>query len=134
MTTLILLNFLKKLPDGIVLTYPYNKYFKPPFFIDIPKPIYVYESTSYVSAMSKKQTFLEDEVNLNITGYNWKKRRSEVENFLTSNDFAFVYDFLRENDVTYVYWIKGQRAIPGESQMGMTRIFENKEVQIYQVD
>jgi len=78
--------------------------------------------------------FLEDQVNLNITGYNWPERREKVEKFLDSLDHDHVYNFLRENNISYVYWVNSQRARLGEAQLGMERIFENSEVRIYRVN
>ena len=128
------LRFLSSQPDGVVLTYPFDRLAAKKAESDPPRPLYLYESTAYVSAYSKKSVFLEDEVNLDITGYNWKERRFEIENFLQSLDHQYVGDFLRNNNISYVYWIKGQRARLGEGQIGMTKIFENKLVDIYKTD
>lgn len=128
------LKFLSDQPQGVVLTYPFDRLAAQKAENNPPRPLYLYESTAYVSAYSGKPVFLEDEVNLDITGYDWHGRRSEVENFLRSLDHQFVYNFLRENNITYVYWVKGQRARLGEGQLGMTRVFENKEVDIYKVN
>jgi len=128
------LSFLSEQPGGIVLTYPFDRAAAEAARSKPPRPLYLYESTAYVSAFGNKPVYLEDEVNLNITGYQWRQRRKEVESFLDSLDHAGVWSFLRENNITYVYWIKGQRAKLGEGQLGMTRIFENSEVDIYKVD
>lgn len=128
------LSFLSEQPDGIVLTYPYDKVAAEVARSQPPRPLYLYESTAYVSAFGNKPVYLEDEVNLNITGYNWRQRRKEIESFLDSLDYGVAWSYLRENNITYVYWIKGQRAKLGEGQLGMTRIFENSEVDIYKVD
>jgi hypothetical protein len=128
------LNFLKTQPGGTVLTYPYDAILAREAEANPPRPLYLYESTAYVSAYSNKAVFLEDQVNLDITGYDWRGRRTEVENFLNSLDQQLVYDFLRKNNISYVYWLKGQRARLGEAQLGMTRIFQNTEVEVYHVD
>lgn len=128
------LKFLSEQPDGIVLTYPFDRDAAEDAADKPPRPLYLYESTAYVSAFSGKSTYLEDEVNLDITGYEWRERRKGVEDFLESLDHAETWSFLRENNITYVYWIKGQRARLGEGQLGMTRVFENNEVDIYRVD
>ena len=38
------------------------------------------------------------------------------------------------NNIKYVYWLKGQRAFYGEGQLGITKIFENSSVDIFQVE
>lgn len=128
------LSYLKKQPNGIILTYPFDRKAAEVAQLNPPRPLYLYESTAYVSAFSAKSVYLEDEVNLDITGYDWKTRRQEVLDFLASLDHQKTRDFLRVNDIKYVYWIKPQRATLGEGQLGMTQIFENKEVIIYKVD
>jgi hypothetical protein len=121
------LTFLSKENDGVVLTYPFNPIAARIAEANPPRPLYLYESSAYVSAFSKKDVFLEDEVNLNITGYDWRERRQEVEVFYNSLDEEFSYKFLRDNNISYIYWLKGQRARLGEDQLGIEKIFENEE-------
>jgi hypothetical protein len=125
------LDFLKSQSDGIVLTYPYDKYLKNNF--STPIPIYAYETTAYVSAFSTKTTFLEDEMNLDITGFDWKSRRLLIEKFFTSNDQFFARGFLIDNQINYIYLANGQKFSLGESQLQIKKIFDNGQVQIYQV-
>ncbi len=137
------LNFLKNKPDGIVLTYPFDSIKAKEAEANPPRPLYLYESTAYVSAFSGKTTFFEDEVNLNITGYDWKVRLSEIKSWYKEPNQEKAREFLKKNNIKYVYWLKGdkrflyaseQRAYLGETQLGIERIFENKEVNIYQVE
>jgi len=128
------LEFLSRQPDGVVLTFPFDREKARAAEANPPRPLYLYESTAYVSALSGKSVYLEDEVNLDITGYPWRERKEEVEVFLQSLDHSLVRLFPRENNITYVYWLKGQRAILGEGQIGMRRIFENSMVEIFKVD
>lgn len=128
------LNFLSKQPEGIVLTYPFDRVKAGEADKSIPRPLNLYESTAYVSTYSKKQVFLEDEVNLDITGFDWKIRKEEILSFYQSMDHEFVKEFLKKNNISYIYWLKGQRAVLGESQLGISQIFENEEVQIYKTN
>lgn len=126
------LEFLSRQPEGIVLTYPFDKYKADEAKTNPPRPLRLYESTAYVSAYSHKPVFLEDEVNLDITGYDWRQRRKEVEAFYKNPQIKEVREFLSKNNIKYIYWIKGQRAYLGEEQLGIRRIFENAEVDIYE--
>ena len=128
------LKFLSTQPNGVVLTYPFDRAAAQAAVANPPRPLYLYESTAYVSAFADKPVYLEDEVNLDITGYDWRGRREEIEDWLVTNDHARAYNFLRENNLTYIYWLRGQRATLGESQLGITKVFENSEVDIYKVD
>lgn len=129
------LSFLQKEPDGVVLTYPFDSKKAQDAINNPPRPLYLYDSTAYVSAFSNHQTFLEDEVNLNITNFNWRERRSDVfDKLLNTLDQTTARNFLKENKIKYIYWIKDQRARLGETQLGIKNIFENKEVKIYKVE
>jgi len=128
------LNFLSKQKDGVVLTYPFDSGAAKAAINNPPRPLYLYDSTAYVSAFSNKQVFLEDEVNLNITNFDWQSRHKEIfDNFLNTLDQNTAREFLKNNNIKYVYWIKTQRAKLGETQLGLTKMFENKEVFIYRV-
>jgi len=128
------LNFLSNQPDGVVLTYPLNRESVEYKAARAPRPLRLYESTAYVSAYSGKVTFLEDEVNLNITGYDWPNRKETVLSFLNTLEEDKARSFLRENNISYIYWFSGQRARLGEKQLGIEKIYENNEVNIYSVN
>lgn len=128
------LKFLKSQPKGVVLTYPFDRQAAEKAVANPPRPLYLYESTAYVSAFSAQPVYLEDEVNLDITDYNWRERREKVVTFLEILNQEEVRRFLADNDIRYIYWVKPQRAVLGESQLGISRIYENKEVDIYEVD
>ena len=128
------LRFLARQPEGVVLTYLYDADTARAAVSNPPRPLYLYESTAYVSALSKHDVYLEDEVNLNITGYDWPSRREMVEEFLHTNDINEARSFLSRNNISYIYWIKGQRALLGEEQLGIEKLFENEEVNVYRVN
>jgi hypothetical protein len=127
------LNFLAKEPDGIILTFPFDLVEAKNAESNPPRPLYRYVSTAYVAAYSKKNVYLEDEMNLDIMQYDWQTRRAEIENFYQSLDENRVRNFLLKNNIDYIYWLKPQRARLGEGQLGLIRIFENKKVDIYKV-
>ncbi|MFA6185055.1 MAG: hypothetical protein WCT51_00905 [Candidatus Shapirobacteria bacterium] len=125
------LNFLKNQNDGFVLTYPYNKYKKDK--MTTPIPLYAYETTAYVSAFSGKQTFLEDEMNLDITGFDWQQRRDEEEKFFKSTDQFFARGFLINNNISYIYLISDQNFSLSTFDLQINEIFNNSQVRIYKV-
>lgn len=127
------LSFLKTQPDGVVLTFPYDPLLAKAAIPNPPRPLYLYESTAYVSAFSNHPVFLEDEVNLTIMNYQWKDRRASLDKTYASTDQKNVYNFLRENNISYIYWVKPQFTQIGDLQLRLENIFENKEVIIYRV-
>ncbi len=127
------LRFLNKQPEGIVLTFPFDDKKAEAAISNPPRPLYLYDSTAYVSAFTNKEVYLEDEVNLDIMDYPWKQRREKVEKFYSTLVQQDVRDFLRDNKISYIYWLKGQRATLGEEQLCISRLYENQEVDIYKV-
>jgi len=129
------LDFLSKQPQGVVLTYPFDEIAAKESESNPPRPLYLYDSTAYVSAFTNHQTFLEDQVNLNITNFDWQSRRNElINNFLNTSDQKIAREFMLKNNIKYIYWVKPQSARLNENQLGITKIFENKEVNIYIVN
>jgi hypothetical protein len=125
------LKFLSNQPIGVVLTFPFDESAAKNAEDSPPRPLYLYVSTAYVSAFSKQPVFLEDEINLDITGYDWRVRREQVGRWYGETNEEKARSFLSENNIKYIYWLKGQRAYFGEGQLGLTNIFENSEVVIY---
>lgn len=129
------LDFLKNQPPGIVLTYPYDAYLRKSFQ-KTPLPIYSYETTSYVSAYSRQITYLEDEMNLENSGYNWRPRRQDSENFFSQNNIYADRGFLVNNQIDYLYLPKIylNKTPLMSSELSLKTIYENPEIIIYQVN
>lgn len=119
------LEFLKNQPQGIVLTYPFDPALRKNW--GPPQPLWIYETTSYVSAFSRKLIFLEDEMNLEITGHDWKPRRERAIEFFTGGDS----EFLEKNSIKYMYLVNGQELPLPSEELGFSKIYENSQVRIY---
>lgn len=126
------LDFLKKQKEATVLTFFYNP-FEKERFKQTPIPLYVYETTAYVSAFSGKQTFLEDEMNLAISGYDFKQRAEDEIKFFIAEDEIWARGFLLNNQIGYIYLTDRQRFLLPEEELGVDKIFDNGEARIYQV-
>ncbi len=126
------LDYLKNLPNGIVLTYPYDKYQKNKF-IKTPIPTYAYESTAYVAAFSQKTTFLEDEVNLSIILSDYQNRLKLIKQFFTNKDIFFNRGFLVNNQIDYIYLLRGQELANNPIELQIDTVFYNELVTIYKV-
>ena len=125
------LKFLEEQPDGIVLVLPFGRELAQKLEIDPPRPLYLYESTAYVSAYTGKQSYLEDEVNLEITGYDWRGRREKIGKFFLAQSEEEAGVFLKENNITYFYWNKALYGLIRGDQSLVENIFENTEIVIY---
>lgn len=125
------LNFLKNQKDGYVLTYPFNRFNGNG--LKTPIPLNFYETTAYVSAFSHKQTFLEDEMNLDITGYNWQKRKEGSIKFFQQKNIFEDRGFLINNNIGYIYLVNNQNIFLDIKELQIVKIFDNGRCQIYQV-
>jgi hypothetical protein len=127
------LDFLSKEPFGLVLTYPYGLSVSD-YDYGLVKPLYLYDSTAYVSAFSGKPTFLEDENNLEITQYDWKERKEGIKDFFSQRDVSVAKGFLVDNNIRYIYLVDNQHLLLDPASLGLREIFKNSKVVIYQTN
>lgn len=129
------LKFLKSQPKGTVLVYPYDAYLRDEFQ-HTPLPIYAYETSSYVAAYSGHSTFLEDEMNLENSGYDWRPRRQEAEDFFAQKNKYQNRGTLVNNKIDYIYLPKIYlKNIPEfANEMSLISVFDNTEIIIYKVN
>lgn len=121
------LEFLKKQPEGIILNLPFDEKLKNKYLE--PLPLAAYTSTAYVSAFSNKSSFLEDTVNLDILGIDYKGKLNLQRDFFRIKERSKV--ILKDNGISYVYIIKSSGFEENENRMGIKKIFENSEVKIF---
>lgn len=124
------LEFLSKQKDGIVLIYPYDPKLKTK--ITEPWPLYAYDSTAYVSALSKKPSYLEDEGQNQILLTDYKKRLVASKDFFLSTN-SESRDFILNNHISYIYIPKVNSIRLDQETLGVNNIFENDEVIVYGV-
>lgn len=123
------LNFLKSKPHGVVLSYPYDKDLKNK--INEPYPLFIYDTTSYISAFSNKISFVSDEIQNEILQTDFMKRRVEAKEFF--NQTALQNNsFLSSRNIKYLYIIKFYNINIDESKLNAQKIFENNQVIIYE--
>jgi hypothetical protein len=126
------LEFLRRQPEGVVLTPPFNSAWRAKF--SEPRPLYAYETSAYITALTGKPSFLADEMNLEISGYSWQKRREESLQFFLTNKHDFANNLIKQNKIAYIYLVKGQKMNLGEDDVHSQRIFENGEVKIFKIN
>ncbi len=124
---LVALKFLSNQPDGIVLTHPFDEKLKRQ--VSEPWPLFVYDSTAYVSALSKKTVFLEDTPQNQILLTDYKKRLIQSSDFFMGSDIQKI-EFLRKNSIKYIYLPKlfSQKL---DEVNGIKNIFESEEAVVY---
>jgi len=125
------LEFLKNQPEGVVLAKPFDENLRKTF--DLPLPLYVYETSAYISAFSEKREFVADLVNLNIIDVDFENRLAGQKEFFKTRDEKFAKKFLEDNKIKYLYVTKFEKFEPDEQFLSLKKLFENDEVKIYQV-
>lgn len=125
------LNFLNTQPIGLVLTYPYDKTFKDN--LAEPWPLFAYDTTAYVSALSGKSSFVEDETQNQILQTDYIKRII-ISKEIFNQKQGFAHDNLIKNNIEYIYLPKFFNRTLSEPGLGIKKIFENKGVLIYQIN
>ena len=125
------LQFLKKQPDGVVLSFNFDAHLRDRFVE--PKPLFAYESTAYVSAFSGKPEFTADTVKLEILGADYKGRSQTQKDILAAREPEVFKKMLKTNKISYLYLPKFFKFSIDNELYGIKRIFENEEVDIYKV-
>ncbi len=117
------LKFLRKLPDGVVLTDSYNKKSKEKY--TVPIPLFAYDDTSYVSAISGKQTYLNDLVQLRLTGIDYSKREKELVDSGCPTFESIRYIYVRES-------LRFRECLDNKN-IKVQEIYNKDEVKIYEI-
>jgi len=76
---------------------------------------------------------LADEMNLIISQYPLEKRKDEIARFFLSKDQNWGREFIKINNISYIYLVKGQKMEFGEGDIGFKKIFDNLEIKIYKL-
>ncbi len=101
--------------------------------LSAPQPLYDYVSTSYISALTGKQEFLSDTINLDITGVDYNSKKVEVMRFYNTNDIVWAKQFLQKNNISYVYETPIKKLTISPSDLGLMPLFISGEVNLYKV-
>lgn len=129
------LDFIRQQTPGIILTQPYNPYLKSG--LSAPIPLYAYETTAYVSAFTGFPTYLSDQMNLTISGYNFSPQLENSTDFFAQAESQKFKNrgLLLNNNIDYIYLVKHPNLIPlNTQQMDILPIFENENTIVYKVN
>src|SRR3989344_1930088 len=129
LTELRALDLLRRLPRGIVaapLTYSRRL----PLIPD-PKPLYVYASTAYISALSGQPEYLSDTINLDITGFDYKERVKNILRLYQTRDPLWVKKFFDANQISYIYETPYDKLRVRKEDTCLIKIFDSGEINLY---
>lgn len=120
--------------EDVILNMPFNKYLNGKFDKQ-PWPIYVWYSTSYIPALTARRTYLSSEEQALITGYPLEGRLEKMRGFFSQKDLSKNRQFLKEENIKYIYLAKKEIEIPIlPDENNLKTFFENDEIIIYTVN
>lgn len=126
------LTFLKQNTDknSIILTPYYT------LDIDFKKnirPIWAWSDTAYISAFSSRRTYLSDNEQVDIMGYDYKQRLPIQKFIFGSSKKEIIIEEIKKNKINYIYFPKQLRPYISPS-IYATNVFKNEEIEIWQVN
>lgn len=87
----------------------------------------------YISALSGRRTYYSDRLMSENTLKDYKSREKNSLKFFTTQDMPWAKNFLKENDIAYVYLNKGDEPKFNGLDRYLPVVFENKIISIYRV-
>lgn len=126
------LDFLRQEPSGVVLSYPYDSRLKDKFLE--PKPLLAYETTGYIPALTGKEEYIADAVNLEILGVDYKGRLQAQRDVFSFKEPDIVKKNITSGNIKYLYLLKVYKISVDADRFGLKKVFDNSEVEIYQTD
>lgn len=114
-----------------ILTPPYNQYLDTK---EITPNIWDWFDTSYVSALSSRITYMDDYEQLDIMGYRYSERLEVKKQIFESLNTETVKDNLKKTNTDILYFPKLVSPKIDLTSIGVTRMFENQEVEVWKIN
>ncbi|MBI2600837.1 hypothetical protein HYW42_02690 [Candidatus Daviesbacteria bacterium] len=132
------LQILSKKDEGVVLIYPYDKNIRDQF--GEPLPLFAYDTSAYISALTNKPTFLSDISQNEILQTSYEKRLVINNDFFrylsptggSSEKIKKAGEVLRQNNIRYIYLLKEYKIKVDADKLNLKKIFENNSVEVYE--
>ncbi|KKR61677.1 MAG: hypothetical protein UU02_C0055G0007 [Candidatus Woesebacteria bacterium GW2011_GWA1_40_43] len=127
------LNYIKENTpeDAVVVTPPYNQYLD---LKDSTPNIWDWFDTSYVSAISARRTFFDDYEQADIMGYDWRPRLETKRVVFEGTNPVEVKNAFTETQANVLYFPKAVGPKVDPESLGLIRIFENQEIEVWKAN
>lgn len=117
--------------DNIIITPPYNKFINQQ---ESTPNIWAWFDTSYVAAFSARRTYLADSEQVDIMGYDLKRRVDIANNIFSTIDNAEnLREVLKINKIDYIYFPKSLKPKLDLGKTDFLKLFDNGSVEIWRV-
>ncbi len=114
-----------------IITPPYNQYLN--LKKDIPD-IWDWFDTSYVAALTSRRTYFDDYEQVDIMGYDYRSRLKVKEVIFNEKDLVKVKEAILSTDSSLLYFPKAIKPVVSVNEIGLTKFYENSEVEIWKVN
>ncbi len=117
-------------PKTVILTPPYDQY---PEVGGLTPNVWNWSDTGYVSAFSSRRTYFDDHEQVDIMGYEWKGRLTIKEKIFKEKDPNIFSREVNETKSQILYFPKVFRPLVDLTKTGLTKIYENSEVEVWKI-
>lgn len=116
--------------DAIILNPPYDPELN---LRDKIPHVWDWSDTAYVSALTGRTTYFEDQEQVDIMGYDWGGRAETKKIIFKTADVDVFSQKLKNSRSNILYFPKILKPKIDPSLAGLKRIFENNEVEIWKI-
>ncbi len=116
--------------NSVILTPPYNQYLN--LKKQIPD-IWDWFDTSYISALSSRRTYFDDYEQVDIMGYDYRPRLKIKEVIFNSEKLEEVKTALKSTNANILYYPRIISPILNPSDLSLSKLFENSEVEVWKI-
>lgn len=127
------LDFVRKVTseNSVIVTPPYNQYLD---LKDSTPNIWDWFDTSYVAAISSRRTYMDDYEQVDIMGYNWKEREKLKDDIFNSMDPEKAKASFLATKADILYYPKAIAPKISPEKYGLTKIFDNGEIEVWKTN
>ncbi len=123
------LDILRRSAPGLVLSPSYQQQRAKPLVT--PKPLFAFDSTSYVTALTGQPVYFADNVNLEISNYDYQEQQTLNQRFFLTDSQIFAKNFLKDTPLNYI--LIDPFSVPkfDLGQLGFSPIFDAGPYKLY---
>jgi len=116
--------------NDVIITPPYNQYLN---LGGVTPNIWDWFDTSYVSALTSRRTYMDDYEQNDIMGHAWRGRLTIKEDLFKEVNPDIFKVKIEEIGAQIIYFPKAVSPAIDLTKIGLTKIFENSEVEVWKI-
>jgi len=117
--------------DAVLVTPPYNQYLN---LGGVTPNIWDWFDTAYVSALSSRRTYFDDYEQVDIMGYDGKARLETKRIIFENESVDKVKNAFLLSNANILYFPKVLKPKVNPEKIGLTKFFENQEIEVWKAN